>query len=544
MSSFAVLRLEGRRPFLTQVALMRRFHYLLLPIICGFVFAATASPVAAQVMPTLAPAEAPAAPTLGIRRQGLFVTAPVGIDGNPVIYVSALSNPTPGSVPIETRLWIVRNAIGHVLAHVSEGGSTVYDPASLKVSVEQVGTEYGVVVTDAHHTTPAPIVTVTLEDAQLAGVTESALAEQWREAFSVALQDALQKRQPSNIAASRKAAIVGASALVVLTIVAGLCFAFARKRARVMAEIALWVLALVWGAAITTALLLFPQTVVLGQFVVRAAATVALIWIGAFIVDRALELAIDRVTRIYAHRSRNSVERARGLLRAPTVSRAINGLKSFCVLFVAILATLSALSIPIASVVTIGGIAALAIGFAAQTLVRDCLNGMLVLTEDQYVVGDYVMIGEYNGIVETLTLRVVQIRDALGNLVTIPHSAVTQVANASRSWARVDYRVPIDPRSDVTSALATLRETVESFGDDEVWGTSVIEPVEYIGVETLSRLGIVLRVGVRTAPLRQFELRRAINARVHERFATAGIALGIDPLAPVPSVVTISPDPA
>jgi small-conductance mechanosensitive channel len=177
-------------------------------------------------------------------------------------------------------------------------------------------------------------------------------------------------------------------------------------------------------------------------------------------------------------------------------------------------------------------------------LVRDCLNGLLVLTEDQYVVGDYVMIGPYNGIVEALTLRVVQIRDALGNLVTIPHSSVTQVANASRSWARVDYRVPIDPRSDVNSALATLREAIESFADDEKWGPSVLEPVESIGVETLSQLGIVLRVGVRTAPLRQFELRRAINARVHERFATAGIALGVDPLAPIPNVATISPDPA
>jgi moderate conductance mechanosensitive channel len=138
----------------------------------------------------------------------------------------------------------------------------------------------------------------------------------------------------------------------------------------------------------------------------------------------------------------------------------------------------------------------------------------------------------------------VQIRDALGNLVTIPHSSVTQVANASRSWARVDYRVPIDPRSDVTSALATLRETVESFAGDEIWGSSVIEPVEYIGVEMLSKLGIVLRVGVRTAPLRQFELHRAINARVLDRFATAGIALGIDPLTPIPTLATISPDPA
>ncbi|HVA28338.1 MAG TPA: mechanosensitive ion channel family protein [Candidatus Baltobacteraceae bacterium] len=521
---------------------MRRRCYLLLLLIAAIV----STPVAAfaQAIPSLAPSEPASSGVPGIRTQGLFVTAPVGIDGTPVVRIAALANPPAGSESIQTRLWLVRNAIGRVLAADSQLGSTAYDPATLRVSIEQTGSDVTLVVRDAHHQTPAPIVTVSLEDAQLAGVTESVLAAQWQQAFQSALVAALEKRQPSTIAASTNVAIRGALALLALTILAVVGSLLARKRARAVAEVSLFALALVWVAAITAALLLFPQTVVLGQEILRAAGRVALIWLGAFAIDRALDLLVDRLTRVFARRSLNSVDRARRLLRAPTISRAINGFKSVLILFVAALGTLTALSIPVASVVTIGGIAALAIGFAAQSLVRDCLNGMLVLMEDQYVVGDYVMIGSYNGIVEALTVRVVQIRDGLGNLITIPHSAVTQVANASRAWARVDYRVAIDAGSDVPAALRMLGEVLESLAKDPAWSTSIIEPVETIGVETLSKLGVVLRIVVRTAPLRQFELRRAINARVLERFAAAGIALGIDPLLPVQPVAMTSPDPS
>src|SRR5271170_1710116 len=113
---------------------MRRLRYFLRHLYFGFVFAAASAPALGQVMPSLPPAQvAPTGPALGIQRQGLFVTAPVGIDGTPIIYVSALANPPPGSESIEARLWTIRSAIGHVLAHDSVNGSTVYDPETLVV---------------------------------------------------------------------------------------------------------------------------------------------------------------------------------------------------------------------------------------------------------------------------------------------------------------------------------------------------------------------------------------------------------------------------
>jgi small-conductance mechanosensitive channel len=142
------------------------------------------------------------------------------------------------------------------------------------------------------------------------------------------------------------------------------------------------------------------------------------------------------------------------------------------------------------------------------------------------VVGDYVGINAYSGLVERLTLRMVQIRDLSGDLITIPHSAVTSVVNMSRDWSRVDYRVPVDPASDVPKAVALVRGAIETLAKDATWRDAVVEPIEWIGIDELSKDWAIVRASVRTAPLRQFELRREINARVEAAFRDGGITYG------------------
>src|SRR5262249_40186399 len=162
----------------------------------------------------------------------------------------------------------------------------------------------------------------------------------------------------------------------------------------------------------------------LGQDIGRRAIRVLFIWLIAALLSRGLDVAVARV----ASTSRDLVrlrhvkekEKARQLLRIPTLVRASHDFFSVVIFFGAGLATLSAIGLPIASVLTIGGLIAFAVTFSAQNMVRDFLNGFLVLLEDQCVIGDYVRIGEWAGMVENMTLRIVQLRDASGNLVTIP----------------------------------------------------------------------------------------------------------------------------
>ena len=194
--------------------------------------------------------------------------------------------------------------------------------------------------------------------------------------------------------------------------------------------------------------------------------------------------------------------------------------------FVAVLIALTQLGVPIGSVVTIGGLTAVALSLAVQNFVRDFVNGFLVLAEDQYAVGDYVTLNSNSGVVETLTLRMVQIRDAAGALVTISHSAVNIAVNHSRNWSRVDYRVSVDPGTDTAKALALVRATVEEISRDADWREAILTPVEWIGIDDMNKDSLVIRVGVKTEPLRQFECRRQINVALVPAVAPKLITLG------------------
>ncbi|MGH8165362.1 MAG: mechanosensitive ion channel family protein, partial [Rhodanobacteraceae bacterium] len=295
--------------------------------------------------------------------------------------------------------------------------------------------------------------------------------------------------------------------------------------------ILIWGLLLVWIAAATWGLSLFPQTTPFAHVLARAALGVLTIWIVAALLSRVLDAVIARSASAWHVRfSMNAEERARQLLRVPTITRALAGFKTFVLVFLAALATLSQLGIPIGSVVTIGGVAAIAVTFAAQNFVRDFVGGFLVLFEDQYVVGDYVTINGHSGLVEQLTLRMVQIRDAAGSLITISHSAATLVINQSRYWSRVDYRVSVDPACDLSKAIAALRESIDGLAQAPQWRADFLGPVEWVGVEAMSKEYVALRASIKTVPLRQFEVRRELNARVQSAFAKAGIGFG----APLP----------
>jgi small conductance mechanosensitive channel len=486
------------------------------------------------VLPGLVPSATPAAT--------LFATAPVIIDGATVVRIAALANPPPDAMPIQTRSFLIAGAISQVLATDPDAGKTVYDPATFKVSLQKEGADYVLEVSDARHSVPNPILTVTADDARRANTTVGSLAAQWQASLQSALSQALERRQPEAIHRNTEISVRAAIALAVLTLAGLLLFRFLRDRRT--ATIIAWLLPVVWIVAITYALLQFPLTVSYGEVIRRTTIRVALVWIGGYVADQVVATAIRQVVHWWATFAQPPGAQARSLLRVPTMSKALVGFSTSIIVVIAILATLAVLQVPIASVVTIGGIAAVAIGFAAQSLVRDCLGGLLVLFEDQYVEGDYVAIGDANGIVEHLTLRVVQVRDSRGNLITIPHSSAIQVVNSSRTWSRVDYRVTVAIGGDLRKAMDVVRDTLTSMRSDERWHDAIVEPVEWIGVESMSRNGVVLRALVRTAPLRQFEVRREINLRVYENLAKAEIQLGNDPSAPFVAAPDASPDPA
>lgn len=512
---------------------MRFVRYLVLPVIAAIICTLVPAPGIAQI-PGLSSTPAPAA--------GAFSTAQIAVDGVPVATIAALANPPAGETPLATRVFSIDGAIAELLAVNPDNNETIYNPASFNVSVDDENGQYALVATDATHKTPLPILTVTADDARNANLTEQELASQWQSAFQGRLVKALDRRQPATLRRSLTLLYQIAIGLAILTIIGVILFRMLKNRTA--AAIIAWVLAFMWFAAITFGLLRFPQTLSYGQFMARAFIAIAAIVLGSLLADWLLGFVVVESVRALAKFGAAPGAQARALLRVPTMSKALNGFKRFLIIFIALLGALSALQIPIASVVTIGGIAAVAVGFAAQSLVRDFLNGLLVLFEDQYVVGDYIAIGAFNGVVEQFSLRVVQIRDSQGNLITVPHSSVTQVVNSSRNWSRVDYKLPIDAGANMQQAIEALKATLDGLGSDARWKDAIVIPYEWIGIESVSKTGMMLRAIVRTAPLRQFEVRREINARVLEEFPKAKIPLGLDQATTLVTPLTQSPDPS
>jgi small-conductance mechanosensitive channel len=193
---------------------------------------------------------------------------------------------------------------------------------------------------------------------------------------------------------------------------------------------------------------------------------------------------------------------------------------------VAVLTALPEFGFNITPVAAAAGLASLAIGFGAQHVVRDFINGFFTVLEDQYVVGDLVRIGDVVGRVEHLTLRRTVVRDPQGAVVTIPNGEITKVANLSRDWGQLflDATIAIDQPLD--EALNALEDVATEFRADPSWSPMLLDGPRVLGVESLAPNGTIVRLQVRTAPTRQDDVARELRRRIQIELAGRGIQLG------------------
>ena len=193
---------------------------------------------------------------------------------------------------------------------------------------------------------------------------------------------------------------------------------------------------------------------------------------------------------------------------------------------VAILTALPEFGFNITPVAAAAGLASLAIGFGAQHVVRDFINGFFTILEDQYVVGDVVRIGDVVGRVEHMTLRRTVVRDPQGAVVTIPNGEISKVANLSRDWGQlfVDATVAVDQPLD--EALNALEDVATEFRADPSWSPMLLDGPRVLGVECLAPNGTTVRLQVRTAPTRQDDVARELRRRIQIELAGRGIQLG------------------
>jgi moderate conductance mechanosensitive channel len=242
----------------------------------------------------------------------------------------------------------------------------------------------------------------------------------------------------------------------------------------------------------------------------------------ALILARIVKALTNRLVQLAKSQTRVAVLREQ---QTRTMAGILYSVGVAVIIGAAILTVLPELGFNVTPIAAVAAVASLALGFGAQNLVKDLINGIFIVSEDQFVVGDLIQTNGETGRVEYLTLRRTVLRTVNGSVVTIPNGLVGHVANLSRDWSQtfIDVTVPGDEL--VGRSLATLEKVAGDFRNDPDWSATLVDGPRVLGVESLSLDGTVLRLQARTILNRQDDVAREIRRRIKIAFEQSRIPL-------------------
>jgi small conductance mechanosensitive channel len=235
---------------------------------------------------------------------------------------------------------------------------------------------------------------------------------------------------------------------------------------------------------------------------------------------------IDFLVRGWSQEQSNQ----RYILRAPTLAKTIKGwLKVivYLLLGTALAYNLHQLGTITQVVAVILGFLSFALSLASQDLLKDLLGGLLILWEDQYAVGDVIVVGDQGGLVENITLRVTQLRNLDGELITIPNRSIETVRNLSSDWSRVNYAIEVGYDADVDKVMEVMQVIAQQLYREPQWQEQILEAPEILGIDNIAHTGILIRTIIKTQPLQQWSVAREFRRRLKRAFDEQGIKVGV-----------------
>jgi small conductance mechanosensitive channel len=558
-------------------------HFIKRPILIGImlglaVLTALTSPIMAPP-PSLAqlgplPTTGGNSLPVGVEQQGTLETAAVKLDGKTLFRIASPAVPNrsePGErVPVEIRAGQVQGNLQRLLPDGRHATNAI-TPDGLNVVVETVN---GFPVLFAQHpelSQSRALLTVTAADAQYYSLAPEELAYQWQDELEQKLRQAIALRQPEAIRRQLKLFFRVLIGTILVTLFLGIAWMLLGRRekrlwhqrqiqrsvmqvqeassvpapepcpqkgqgqrqlfglqrrlqiVRFVRWLNFWFIAFSWAFGTAYALRLFPQTRQIARKLVIAPLVLLVAWFVIGLINRLVDLAVDQFVQRLAESQALTTP---NLQRINTIAKVVKGVKMVAIYTIGVLLVLQWLELVPGSVLALGTLVALVISFAAQNLIRDLVNGFLILLEDQYRIGDVVNIGEKGGLVENFNLRITQLRNPDGHLITVPNSSIVEVENLSRDWSRSDFRIEVAYDTDVDFALAIVRDTAEKMAQDPDWRDVILDTHEFFGVEYLSHQGMVIRIWIKTAPIQQWVVAMELRRRLKKAFDLHGIRIG------------------
>ncbi|RZT58204.1 small conductance mechanosensitive channel [Microcella alkaliphila] len=261
---------------------------------------------------------------------------------------------------------------------------------------------------------------------------------------------------------------------------------------------------------------------------------VILRWVLLISIRRVVDRVVSGVKKAQAvehtvELSASPLHAVRVVQRTRTIGSVLRNLVTWSIVAVAIVLILSELNFSVTALIASAGVLGAALGFGAQSLVKDMLNGLFMVFEDQLGVGDIVSLqstqGPVDGVVESVGVRVTQVRDVGGTLWFVRNGEIVTVGNKSQGWARVIIDLPAPYTSDVEAVERTMLETAQRLADDPKWRRKVLEKPEVWGIESISAEALVIRLVMKVRGPEQFEIARELRLRLKLALDDLGVAL-------------------
>jgi small conductance mechanosensitive channel len=520
------------------------------------------------------------------RSHSVFITgdieyASIYLDGYPLFQIASQdlnpseSEPAGSLSPIERRVQRITGRLNNII-------NSGFDPQTLEVSTATLNNLTVIVASDRKNLSQQVLLTVTEIDALLdpsASIAE--LAQQRSQVIQEALIQAWYDRQPE---ARRRQALTLAIVVFGMAIVSYLLlsgqkwlkrhFKTLKKKAKnqeappvtleglpssdgaapssseslavssafhqtaifqkqltlnimfqSLAQIGLFLL---WFGGVAAILYIFPETRLGGRGIILIPLRIFFIWLVLTLLSNLANLYVNYKLREWIeHGSVVSDNPQRLILRAPTILEVLKGIIGFAAWCIGIIWFLAWGGFVPSSLLTGAGILGAALTLAFQNLLQDWINGILIIFEDQYAVGDMIEFAGVLGIVENMSLRATQIRSPDGRLSTISHSQMTTAHNLTKDWSRVDFAIEVAYNTDPNEAIALMRQIAQEMAGDPQWQDDIIDPVNVIGVNRVAHSGLEIMMRIQVKRLRQWDVGREFRRRLKLAFDEKGIQIGV-----------------
>ena len=260
--------------------------------------------------------------------------------------------------------------------------------------------------------------------------------------------------------------------------------------------------------------------------ITEAGLRIILIFAVAYLAIRALNFGLKKLEQmLLTWREREDKERIANEKRVKTLTGMLHTIALTLLWVIAIIMGLDQIGLDITPILAGAGIAGLAVGFGAQNLVRDVINGFFMILENQIRVGDVAVVNGTGGLVEAITFRTITLRDLSGTVHIFPNGTVTTLANMTKEWSAYVMEIGVAYKEDTDKVVAVMKQVADELQQDPKVGSKMIEPIEIMGVDKFGESEIVIKARLKTLPIEQWSVGREYRRRLKKAFDRENIEI-------------------